>query len=332
MDERPVNEHLMLGIDIGGTKTAAAVLHLQTGEVRSRLTIPTEAERGPEISLQRIRELVKATVRQAGLEMSQIGGIGIGCAGPLDSARGRIQNPFTLPTWEDVPIVDDLVAAFGLPTLLVNDAHAAALGEYWMGAGKGSRNMLYITISTGIGGGIIVDGKLLRGVGLMAGEAGHHVIDMHGPLCYCGARGCWEMLASGTAIARMAQERATEQSLIWQLAGGQQQTISAEIVSDAARQGDSTARQIMEETAEYLGIGIANLMNILGPDVIVLGGGVLASWDLLEATMFKTIYSRIGMVPFDDIRIVRAALENDSVLVGAVRALLDFGNDEQPSP
>ena len=325
-ETQPVNDRLMLGIDIGGTKTMAAVLRLSSGEVVSCLTIPTLAERGPEISLQRIRELVRAVVQQAGVEMSQISGIGIGCAGPLDSARGRIQNPFTLPTWEDVPIVDDLVAAFGIPTLLVNDAHAAALGEYWMGAGKGSRNMLYVTISTGIGGGIIVDGRLLRGVGLMAGEVGHAVIDKQGPKCYCGTRGCWEMMASGTAIARMAQERATEQSLIWQLTKGKSQAITAEIVSEAARRGDGLAQQIMDETAENLGIGIANLMNILGPDVIVLGGGVMASWDLLEETMFKTIYGRIGMVPFDQIRILRAALENDSVLVGAVRALVDLGS------
>lgn len=323
MTEQP--SRYAVGIDIGGTKTAAGVIDIHTGAIRSRSSMATQAELGPETSLKRIRELVAAVVDGAGLEMSNIAGIGIGCAGPLDAERGRIQNPFTLPTWEDVPIVDDLVDAFGRPALLVNDCHAAALGEYWLGAGRGSRNMLYVTISTGIGGGIIADGKLLRGVGLMAGEVGHHVIDMHGIPCYCGARGCWEILASGTAIAREAQARAPQNSLMRQLAGGNDAVITAEHVSEAARQGDETAQQIMDETAEYLGVGIANLMNILGPDVIVMGGGVMASWDLLADQMLATAHSRIGMVPFDQIQIVRAGLEADSGLIGAVRALVDFG-------
>jgi glucokinase len=258
--------------------------------------------------------------------MADVAGIGIGSAGPLDAERGRIQNEYTLPTWADVPIVDDLVAAFGVPAVLVNDAHAAALGELWLGAGRGAQHMVYITVSTGIGGALVISGRLHRGVGLMAGEVGHQIIDPHnGPICYCGARGCLEMLAAGPAIASFAQQRAAPESILLQLVDGDAERITAETVARAARQGDPVAQQLMDETAAYLGTGLSNLMNIIGPEVIVLGGGVMKSWDLLGDKMIAAAKGRIGMVPFEQIRIVQAQLGADVGVIGAAKALLDFG-------
>jgi glucokinase len=166
----------------------------------------TEAHRGPKNGLHRIGALIERVIAEAGV--TEFRGIGIGSTAPVDVARGRIQNPFTLPTWNDVPIVDFITERFHMPTLLLTDAHVATLGEHHAGAGQGSRNMLYVTISTGIGGGIITNGRLYRGVGLLAGEVGHQTLDLDGIPCYCGARGCWEMLAAGPAIARFAAERA----------------------------------------------------------------------------------------------------------------------------
>jgi glucokinase len=315
----------IVGVDIGGTKIAVAVIDSANGTIYSRASMPTDAQRGYPDGLARIRALIESAVAEAGLTMTGVAGIGIGSAGPLDSARGRIQNEYTLPTWVDVPIVDDLVQAFSLPTVLVNDGHAAALAELWLGAGRGAQHMIYVTVSTGIGGALVVNGRLHRGVGLMAGEVGHQIIDPHGPLCYCGAHGCLEMLASGPAIATFARQRAAPDGLLLRLVDGDAARITAETVTIAARQGDPVAQQVLDETALYLGMGLSNLMNIFGPEVIVLGGGVMKSWDLLGDKIIAAAKGRIGMVPFELIRIVPAELGTEAGVVGAAKALLDFG-------
>ena len=311
-----------IGVDIGGTNIVAAVV-AEDGRVLSRLSTPTEAERGPEDGIRRICELVERAESDAEIPPGDVAGIGIGCTGPLDLERGRVINPYTLPTWDDVPLVEAVSNRFGLPVVLLNDCDVAALGEHWVGAGKGTRNMLYITVGTGIGGGIIANGHLYRGVGLTAGEIGHHVIDINGPKCYCGARGCWEMLAAAPAIARAAAEAAQEGSLLLAMAGGNREKITAKLVADAAGRGDPVAGEIMRRTAFYLGTGVANLLNILAPDVVVMGGGVMQSWSLLAPGMMETIRARSGMVPFEHIRIVPAALKLNAGVIGAARALFD---------
>ncbi len=313
----------VVGVDIGGTNIAAAVVASRDAHVLSRLSIPTEAERGPEHGMRRINDLIARVVAGAGLSAAQIGGVGIGCSGPVDSVRGRVMNPYTLPTWDDMPLVDSVVERFDLPALLLHDCAVAALGEHWAGAGQGANHMIYVTVGTGIGAGIIVDGRLHRGVGLLAGEFGHHVIDLNGPLCYCGARGCWEMLAAGPAIARFAAERAPEGSPLLALAGGDRAQITARLVSQAAEAGDPVAREGMEQAAFYLGVGVANLMNILAPEVVVMGGGVMQSWPLLAPTLLRTIHARGAMVPFDQIKVVPASLRLNAGVVGAARGLLD---------
>lgn len=300
-----------------------AVVASTDARLLSRLSIPTDAARGQEDGLRRIGQLIEQVIADAKLTRSHIGGIGIGCTGPVDTPTGRIHNPYTLPTWDDMPLVDVLVERFHLPTLLIGDCEAAALGEHWVGAGRDCRSMLYLTFGTGIGGSIISDGRLHRGAGLMATEPGHMALDPNGPQCYCGARGCFEMLAAAPAIARFAAERATPDSLMCRMAGGEPQKITAEIVSKAAEQGDPIAADLMRQTALYIGLGIGNLLNIIVPEVVVLGGGVMGSWPLFEPIVIESIRARSRMIPFDLMSIRPAHLKLNAGVTGAARALLE---------
>ncbi len=313
----------IVGLDIGGTNMVGAVVASHDAQVLSRLSVPTEAARGPEDGLRRIGDLVDQVIATAHLTLAQISGIGIGCTGPVDTPTGRVQNPYTLPTWDDLPLVDSLIERFHLPTLLIGDCDVAALGEHWVGAGKDCANMLYLTFGTGIGGGIISGGRLHRGVGLMSSELGHMVLDLNGPPCYCGARGCFETLAAGPAIARFAAERAAPGSLLLELAGGSRERITAQTVSQAAERGDPVAAELIHQTAFYIGVGLGNLMNILAPEVVVLGGGVMQSWPLFEPIVMETLTARNRMIPFERIAIRAAHLKLNAGVTGAARALLE---------
>ncbi|MBN1964184.1 MAG: ROK family protein [Anaerolineae bacterium] len=312
-----------VGVDIGGTNMVAAVVSGQTGQVHSRHTILTEPQRGPADGFARLGDLIDHVCREAQVEPGNLAGIGVGCTSPIDPVQGTVNNPYTLPTWEDAPLMPYLAERFGLPWVLLNDAHVAALGEHWVGAGQGTRHMLYITVGTGIGGGIIIDGRLHRGVGLLAAEVGHQVIDLHGPECYCGARGCLEMLAAGPAIVHEAAACAEANGLLLALAEGDRDRITSRLVYEAARQGDATARAILEQAGVYLGIGVGNLINVLAPEAVILGGGVMQGWDLIAPSMLRTIDSRNAMIPHEFIRIERAALGLNAGVTGAARAIFD---------
>jgi glucokinase len=312
----------VVGVDIGGTNTSAGVM-TPTGETLSRETIPTEAETWNQASLTPLCQLIDRVIEKAQLQRGQIGGIGVGCTGPVNAVTGRVQNPFTLPTWEDVPLVDILKQDFGLPVLLLNDAHAAALGEYWLGAGRGTQTMIYMTVSTGIGGGMILNGQLYRGAGLLSSEVGHQAIDLEGPECYCGGRGCLEMLAAGPAIAQRAIETAPQNSLVVEMAARQGESITARTVGEAADAGDEFAKELLQEVGGYLGVGIANLLNIITPNKVVIGGGVMRSWDHIMPSALNVIRARGKMLPDLDIVIARTELQNAGV-VGAARHVFDF--------
>lgn len=312
----------VIGMDIGGTNIVAAAVRSADAQVMTRQSIPTLAERGMEDGLRRIQELIQRLVDESGISWTQIGGIGIGSTGPVDCVRGRIQNPYTLPTWDDVPIVDHLQAAFQRPAVLLNDGHVAALGEFWAGAGRGTRHMIYVTVGTGIGGGFVLDGKLYRGIQFFSGEIGHTVIDLNGPLCYCGARGCWEMFAAAPAITRLAQERVPSDSPLMRLAENNPENLTPRLLSQAAELGDLLAKDILEQVGYYLGIGVGNLINIFAPEVIVLGGGVMQGWDHLTPKLFATLNSRKAMVPFDEVRIVPAQMGMNAGVLGAAYSIL----------
>ncbi len=316
-------EQYIIGIDIGGSNTSVGAVD-KTGQVLSRLREATNPTAGPESGVRRIKAMVVEAMRQAEIEHEQLLGIGIGCTGPVEPDTGRIMNPYTLPTWEGFNIFTPFLEAFKVPVALENDADAAALGEFWAGAGQGTRNMVYVTISTGVGGGLILNGQLYTGVGLTAGELGHQVVDVNGLPCYCGARGCMETMTSGPAIAREARQRiAEEQSAILAMVGGDREAITAKVVTEAARAGDALALSIIEQSAFYLGIGLSNVITILAPDMIVMGGGVMRSWDLFADKVKETIANTVSHVPYEQVAIVPAALGQDAGLIGAAKALLD---------
>lgn len=306
--DRPI-----LGVDIGGTKCAVA-MGTEDGRILERLEMPTQAERGPSDILERLLKLARELLerRRAYLDDEPpLRGIGISCGGPLDTRTGKVYSPPNLPGWEGVPVRDMFEAAFpGVPVLLENDANATALAEWRWGAGRGARNVVYLTQGTGIGGGLILEGRLYRGTNDLAGEVGHQTILPDGPLCGCGKRGCLEALASGPAIARRARER---------LAAGETgtrlpppdvapQDVTARHVVEAAHAGDPLAQSVLAEAGEYMGIGIANLIQILNPETVILGTIAVhaGEWILgpIRRSVEKHAWSRARSV----CRIVPAAL------------------------
>lgn len=308
----------VLAIDLGGTKIITAVV-LSTGEIISRKYSSTLADEGPRPIINRLSSAVAETMAQAKLETSDIAGIGIAAAGIIDTKEGIVTTSPNLPGWRDVPLRDIIAERLGLTTYLINDASAAALGEHRFGAGRGVDNLIYLTVSTGIGGGIIIDGELYLGADGCAGEIGHMIIETHGPQCNCGKFGCLEALASGSAMTKESVRRLNqgEKSSIIRLVDGRLESITAETVSLAARKGDSLACDIVARAATYLGIGLANLVNIFNPELIVIGGGVSKMGNMLLAPARKAIREIAFKLPTRTARIVRARLGSNAGIIGA---------------
>ncbi|HET7026453.1 MAG TPA: ROK family protein, partial [Candidatus Limnocylindrales bacterium] len=274
----------ILGIDVGGTKLAAGLV-TRGGRVEGFRTIPARAEQGPERMIERHLELARLVVDDAGVGWDSIGIVGIGIGGPLDPERGIIQSPPNLPGWDEVPLAAIVRRALDRPVYVENDASAAALAEAWWGSGRGCRSFIYMTISTGIGGGIVLDGRLERGANGNAGELGHITVDYHGwPCPGCGRRGCLEAFASGTNIARRARAAAaaspTEGRALVERAASVE-TITAADVSALAGAGDPLAGRIWDETCEVLGAGLGTILDVFNPNRIALGGGVTRAGSLL---------------------------------------------------
>lgn len=294
---------LTVAVDIGGTKIAVGLIDT-AGRIVERADTPTAPREGFDAAIQRVSGLVGSLRRG---NARAVGGIGIGCTGPVDPVSGEIGRADLLPGWQGRNPVAELADRFGLPVAMENDADAAALAELTWGAGRGWRNLVCVTIGTGIGGGIILGGALYRGVGGAHPEVGHHVIDASGPKCYCGAHGCWEVLASGPAIAAQA-------------AAAMGEGITAAQVCELARQGDAKARGVVERAGRYLGIGVANLITLYAPDAILLSGSVMDSADLLMPAIREVVRETCTQVPADQVVIAPATLGRDAPLIGAAAA------------
>ena len=232
---------------------------------------------------------------------------------------GVVTSSPNLPGWSDIPLRDIIREKYGITTYLVNDASAAALGEYHLGAGRGVSNLIYVTVSTGIGGGIIIDGKLYCGTSGSAGEVGHMTIDVDGPRCRCGNVGCLEVLASGTAVAKEAIDRisAGEGSYLTEIVGGRIENITAEKVGVAARYGDSLALEVIAKAAMYLGVGMVNLVNIFNPEMIIVGGGMSKLGDLLFVPVRQLVQERAFRLSAQAVHIVPAELGDNAGVLGA---------------
>lgn len=275
---------------------------------------PTRVEDGPHRILENAVSEIERMLAEAGAELT---GVGVGCGGPLDRRRGLILSPPNLPDWDRFPIVEILEERLGAPALLDNDANAAALGEHQYGAGRGLSDLVYITISTGIGGGLIVGGELVYGVCDGAGEVGHTTVLPHGPQCGCGARGCLESICSGTSIARRTRARLAAGAGS-SLSNLSPDAVTAQAVAEAARDGDALARSIWDETVYYLAVGVGNLFQILAPEAVILGGGVSSAGEQLFEPLRQQVRGRVKMLPPERIEIRQAALGGDSGIYGAV--------------
>lgn len=317
-------QKLILGVDLGGTKIATALATAQ-GEILARGRRPTPAQAGPDAVIKSICATIDKILAAKNLEPSQLLGIGIAAAGIIDSDKGKVISSPNLPGWHEVPLGDAVEQRFGIPVYLGNDATLAALGEWRFGLKKGIANLIYITVSTGIGGGIIAGGKLYTGACGVAGEIGHMTIDVNGPKCNCGNIGCWETLASGTALAREAvkQIRGGAKTSIIELVNGDISKIDAKVVSLAAKQGDELAKELISRLGYYFGIGLVNLVNIFNPELILIGGGVAKMGDLLLQPAIKIVKERAFSTPAATVEIKPALLGDDSGILGAVAFVLE---------
>ncbi|GAH98673.1 unnamed protein product [marine sediment metagenome] len=317
-------QKLILGVDLGGTKIATALATAQ-GEILARGRRPTPAQAGPDAVIKSICATIDKTLAAKRLEPPQLLGIGIAAAGIIDSDKGKVVSSPNLPGWHEVPLRDAVEQRFGIPVYLGNDATLAALGEWRFGLKKGIANLIYITVSTGIGGGIIAGGKLYTGACGVAGEVGHMTIDMNGPKCNCGNIGCWETLASGTALAREAVKQIREgaKTSIIELVNGDISKIDAKVVGLAAKQGDELAKELISRLGYYLGVGLVNLVNIFNPELILIGGGVAKTGDLLLQPAIKVVKERAFSTPANAVKIKPALLGDDSGILGAVAFVLE---------
>ena len=308
-----------IGIDLGGTNVRAGLITAD-GKMHTCQDALIEARRGPAEGIQRIISLIEKVIRESS---SQPAAIGFGATGPVDHRLGTINNPYTLPTWEEVDIITPLRNHFGIPVILENDADVAALGEAWLGAGKGVARLMVVTVGTGIGTALIIDGKIYRGAFENHPEGGHIPIDPNGPPCYCGARGCWESLASGNAIGAYARAQAAQNpSSLLEKAGNNLENIDAAFVASAAREGDALALEIMDRSATYLALGLVNVLQLFLPDCVVLTGGVVRSMDLFEPRIREIIAQHSIMNPIHLTPLRIAELGQHAGIYGAAKAAM----------
>ena len=299
------------GVDIGGTKIAVGVVD-PSGRVLARDECATEVQRGFDHAMRQVTTMLRQCAERAGIKLR---GIGIGCAGPVDSASGALGNVNNLPGWKGGNPVDILSRAFGVPAALENDADAAALGELRWGAGRSKARFLYVIVGTGIGVSVIVDGKVYRGVDACHPEIGHHIIDPSGPPCSCGVRGCWESLAAGPAMTEWLRKNAP--------ATYGNGNLSAREICARAQDSDEWAQRAVEHEAYYLGLGLANLITFFAPEAIVLGGSVMKSAHLFLDRMREVIRQNCKLVPVDRVEITLAALGADAGVIGAAQVWHD---------
>jgi glucokinase len=322
----------VLGIDIGGTNLVVGSVAEDGSVLHALGSEPTHAEAGQSDVLDRLIALAKRTLEQTRREIrgAEILGVGVGAPGPLDTKSGIVLLTPNLG-WVNLPLRQIIHERIGLPAVLDNDANCAVLGEWWMGAARGTRNAIGITIGTGIGGGIIVDGKLYHGASDCAGEIGHTTIDTEGRRCKCGNYGCLEAYASGPNIAMRAIEEITAGAVsrLASYVGGDLRQITAQTVYQAAHDGDDLALEVVNDTAKFLGAGIANLLNVFNPEVVVVCGGVTLAGDHLFVPLRREVARRAFKPAVNVCRIVPCELSGTAGVYGAAKAFL--GNLESES-
>lgn len=316
----------IVGVDLGGTNIVSLLMS-QAGKILARDTRRSLGKESKERTISQmvasVREILREGERLKVFSKSILG-VGIGSPGPVNTKKGVIHYAPNLPHWTNVPLVQILKDELNLPIFLENDANAAALGEWWLGAGKGIDNLVLLTLGTGIGGGIIIEGKVLHGAWDTAAEIGHMIIHEGGLTCGCGKRGCFEAYASATGVVKrtLAAIEKGEKTLLINLVENRLEDITCELIFKTAEKGDSLAKWIVEETARYLGIGIASIVNIINPQMIILSGGMTAAGDLLFKPVRKYAQENASAAAIKGVKIVPAALGGNAGAVGAAATVL----------
>lgn len=310
---------LTVGVDLGGTNTRAGLV-TGGGEIVGRARCPTRLDLGSDAVVQGIADCVRGAISDGDVDPSEVGSVGVGSPGPLNPETGVIISPENLPCLRGVPLKAQLEAELGRTVLVDNDANLAAYGEQWMGAGRGVEHFLCVTLGTGIGGGWVADGKLMRGFNGNAAEIGHISLDLNGPRCPCGNHGCFELYASATAMVRRTRERLSRERPETAL---EPDGLTTETISKAAEAGDAFAAEMFEETGFLLGAGLVNLVNVMNVEMIALAGGMARAGERLLEPARRTFLERgtVGVKEF--VRIVPAALGDDAGILGAARLARD---------
>ncbi|MNO79424.1 Glucokinase [compost metagenome] len=306
-------KNYVVGVDLGGTKISCALSDLE-GRVVAQTTIPTLAHEGDNPVLGRIIKTIEMVLEEGNVATNEVAAIGIGSPGPLDAKKGIIVTTPNLP-FKNFQLVQPIEEKFSIPTYLDNDANVAAIAEFMFGAGKGTENMVYITVSTGVGGGAILNGKIYRGSTTNALEVGHTTVFPGGPRCGCGNLGCLEATSSGTAIGRRANEAVNskvETSL------RDYETVTSYEVFKEAEKGDAVSKKILDEAFNYLGIGVANIIASFDPDKVIIGGGVSKGGDVLFNKVQEVVNERCFKSMAEYCKIVPAGLGTDAGVLGAV--------------
>ena len=315
---------VIVGVDLGGTFIKVALVSLEK-QVLEKDGRPTAAEDGPDRVIASIADGVEDLLRASGVPKTDVLALGIGMPGPLNWQTGIVYTTPNMPGWEDVPIVKKLEARLGIKCFLENDANAACYGEYWLGAGQGARNMAVLTLGTGVGGGVVIFGRLLRGDDGTAAELGHLIVHRGGRRCGCGSRGCLEAYASVTGMVKTAVEgiEAGKGTALKEACGGDYAKLTGKLIFDTAVQGDAFANWVFEETATWLGLGIASIINYQNPEKVVLCGGMIAAGDLLFNPVRRVAKENAFEVPANRCEILPAGLGADAGVLGAAGCALE---------
>lgn len=306
-----------IGVDIGGTNIKIALVDFD-GKIIYSNTTPTRAEMGYEAGVNNIKQAIKELMQETGADNKTIEAIGFGLPGQIDYKEGIVKNLPNIPGWINIPLAKIIEDEFSIATRLDNDVRCAALGELNFGAGKDCQNLICITVGTGIGSGIVLNGKLVRGASNAAGEIGHIKMDMTGgPLCGCGDYGCFEAYASGPAIVTMAKEYISGGKSAKYKEMATDGIITPYVVAQAALQGDAVSIQIFKQMGKIIGIGLSSVINLLNPEKIIIGGGVADAGDILLEPIRKTILDRAMPIQAAAVEVVPAQLANTAGVIGA---------------
>jgi len=307
----------VVGVDFGASHLSALIADL-SARIIEEVEIPIDIQRGPSACIAEADRLVRDTLARAGLRLGEVLAIGVGVPGPLAAEAGMVVSPPIMPGWDRYPVSDTLEKLWCCPLSINNDAELGVLGEWAAGAGRGERNLAYIKVGTGIGAGLLLDGQLYRGVTGSAGEIGHLTIDENGPLCACGNHGCLEAIAGGRAIAQQAREAVRKGKRTALAAIDPLEDISARDVASAARRGDLLSQQILTRAGSHIGIAIAGLVNLFNPGMVIIGGGLAQTGDILLEPMRQAVQRRSLPASARVVRITTAMLGRRSSSLGAV--------------